>query len=400
MRDRFYLIDQRQTAAELLALAALDLFPGTQLFTGQGTETLFFYDFVFKQPLQKSQLSILEERIRFLLKKNLKIQMKEMVRANAVSFLKHHKQGLLAKKIAAEEGALVSMVQIGSHLSPCHRVCGDWDSEKKIKLLESYSFESEGLCVTRVIGVFGDEKERFKNFSFAEHHHLVLNAKEQWFVPLSLGWGWLPKGERLRKILLEKWGSLAEKRGFQSVKTPCQDRDPTYLEAHLACLEPGSSVCELVYSEGVEEGEGLLGTPIYQTDFFHILPLEKNIHLSCLSCLQFILEIPRILNFEFEIVLYTGGQRASKERFEVLSSLLRESELRYSVEKNPQFGQDACIVLYIRDGLGRKWSSSWMRLVSVKRGLFRGAVVIEGSILGRIERLIALVLELRKELKL
>lgn len=264
------MIAEKQTAAEFLALAALDLFPGVQLLSGMGTETLFFYDFLLKEPLKKEQVSFLEERIRFLLKKKIRVSMVEMVRSNAASLLKASRQLYLAGQVEGKDSSLVSMVQIGSYLSLCDFPCASDISDKKIKLLQSYSFKDQGIVVTRIVGCFVGDKVSVGS------HHLVLNEKEGWFFPLKRGWGWAPAGELIRRKWALEWEKAAASRGFEFVTAPCQENDPAYLKAHLPCLEEEKRVCQIVESYGEGEGEGLLGTGIYHTDFFHSLPLETT----------------------------------------------------------------------------------------------------------------------------
>ncbi len=54
----------RHSAAHLLAMAVLDLFPGTDLGFGPATEDGFYYDFKPPQPLQEADLPRIEARMR------------------------------------------------------------------------------------------------------------------------------------------------------------------------------------------------------------------------------------------------------------------------------------------------------------------------------------------------
>src|ERR1700746_679920 len=77
-----HLVGARQTAAEVLALAAVELFPDTLLFQGEGTYKTFFYDFHFPFPFQAEFLPLLEEKMRQIVRKDLDINVLEMVPGN------------------------------------------------------------------------------------------------------------------------------------------------------------------------------------------------------------------------------------------------------------------------------------------------------------------------------
>src|SRR5262245_27104133 len=63
-KDPEALMVLRHSAAHLLAMAVLDLFPGTDLGFGPATEDGFYYDFRTPRPLQEEDLPKIEARMR------------------------------------------------------------------------------------------------------------------------------------------------------------------------------------------------------------------------------------------------------------------------------------------------------------------------------------------------
>ena len=78
----------RHSAAHLLAQAVLELYPGTKLTIGPVTETGFFYDFKPPQNFKEEDLSAIEEKMRELSKKDLKIEGKEISKKEALKLFK------------------------------------------------------------------------------------------------------------------------------------------------------------------------------------------------------------------------------------------------------------------------------------------------------------------------
>ena len=58
----------RHSAAHLLAMAVLELFPGSDLGFGPATEDGFYYDFVTSEPLQEEDLPRIEARMKAIAK--------------------------------------------------------------------------------------------------------------------------------------------------------------------------------------------------------------------------------------------------------------------------------------------------------------------------------------------
>ncbi len=76
--DRDQKIILSQTAAEYLAAATLDLFPGALLLGGRGTSRYFYYDFLISSSISKESLTLIEERLIYLIKTEPKVKKREI----------------------------------------------------------------------------------------------------------------------------------------------------------------------------------------------------------------------------------------------------------------------------------------------------------------------------------
>ncbi len=103
----------RRSAAELVAAAAFELFPGVELLGGGDAPTGFLCDLHFPHPLQPNTLTLIEERMRQIVREARPMRTLEMAAFSASEFLKkegHHKR---AEELEGEKG-LVELVEIGS----------------------------------------------------------------------------------------------------------------------------------------------------------------------------------------------------------------------------------------------------------------------------------------------
>src|SRR3546814_4536212 len=74
----------RHTAAHLLAMAAIKWDPDVKLAIGPPIENGFYYDFEFSKPFTDDVLAELEQTMRQLAKKDLPVEHKLVVKAEAI----------------------------------------------------------------------------------------------------------------------------------------------------------------------------------------------------------------------------------------------------------------------------------------------------------------------------
>jgi len=412
----------RQTAAEVLAAAALELFPDTLLFQGEGTDKLFFYDFAFPFLFQPEFLPQLEERMRQIFKRGDPIKILEMVPGNAAALLNHMSQPVLAERVRDLDCALVSMVQIGRFADWCEKpLLEEEDLSCAFKLIEFFPITIGEATLVRVIGILEKDKESLKKTlksipSFARSNHLQLVEELRLFMRLEEGlWAWLPKADAVRQALVQWWHEEHMKQNFLLMTTPpClpgsegEEGGLHLFLAHRACWQKDNcstcaryKIAEISYLSNPHSRplkNGLFDTMGSIFDRAHLFVNDEELFQECISSLQFIIKIPKILGFEFQVILYTGNVGIQKKDskgakgYRLLRDVLKRVGLEHLTVQDPMLGTRSRIQLGMADSLGRWWDGPFMEIDSSEE-IKSGFSCITRSAFNSLERLVALCVE-------
>jgi threonyl-tRNA synthetase len=421
------IVSLRRTAAELLAAAVLELFPGASLLRGEGSHLAFHYDFIFPFSFQKEFLPLLEERMRFIAKEKRPIFMREMVPQNAVQFFKHLKQFEKAALLEEVDDSLVSIFEMGGFFDVCLGPYPQHSGESGcFKLLDATELseipnrfqklefqhsrrpkfepgEAENQFLKHVgykrIRIRGNaffEKEELKRFLKKFHHfegkdHVTRGRERGLYTSYKKGlWQWLPKGEILRSHLLDWWKEEHRKQNFQFVITP---KVATFEELTAAHCPFSPRVAEIGFFESEwqegEESEGMFRSQAFTCDIAHLFCGKGDLLYECISSLQFITKISKILSFEWQLALCVGSLRQSalwKKTSKILEKALEKCGLTWTVDEESPVDCGPRIEVRIADGLGRFWPTSFLKV-----DLFRSCIV--RSMFGPLERFVALLVE-------
>lgn len=373
MSNKLSLIEARQTAAELLAMAVVDLFPGVIPCQGEGTELCFFYDFVLPSRSESDFLSRIEERMRQLVRKPWEVECLEMVPANGAAWLRHQGQPKLAQRVAEQEG-LVQLIRIDRFVDWCQKpLAKRWDPALVFKLV--VVMPMPGLGMVRVVGLLERSKNELKREFSPQVHSLWMQA-EKLICPFQEEWIVLPRAYDLFKELQSAWERGCRRLGLGVVLTPSGSVQ-SHLAAQSLCNQ-GIAELRRWEGDGGEFNEGLLEPSVYSEDRAYLLAESSE---KCISFLQFIVETPKILGFEYRLVLRIGARR-SADRF--FKNLLEKADLAYVVEKD--LG-GACIQMQLQDALGRWWDTAFLAFNPGNQA------VLSLSLLGPFERIVALGME-------
>lgn len=233
----------RRTVAEFLACAVSELFSEVKLVKAHVTDLGFHYDFCMKQPIGNEMISLIEERLRGLLKETEEIKILEMMRENAIELFLHLQEPYKVKELELIPDNIVQVSKIGVF----HDVCSFLPSEfqkfansfkitniQKISIQSPYLNEEEEkafetLEVVRISGVACEDKKELKNFlkkleEYKSTNHQVLGTlmglyEFQDELSLDIPF-WLPKGLFIRNLLMNFLKKEDEKFKFESVLTP------------------------------------------------------------------------------------------------------------------------------------------------------------------------------------
>jgi len=90
-----------------------------KLISGKTTDLGFYYDFLMEQPLTEEMLFLLEERMRGVAKENIKIEMLEMMRQNAMEMFRHQNQPYKVEELQSCSDNIVQIWKIGTFYDVC-----------------------------------------------------------------------------------------------------------------------------------------------------------------------------------------------------------------------------------------------------------------------------------------
>lgn len=435
----------RQTAAELLAYALCNLFPGTKLIDSHVSDIGFHTDVVLPQPIDDHSIAFIEERVRFLASSNIATKKLEMVRNNAIGFLQHHGQPLLAEKLLYEANPLISLLMIDSFVDLCPIDILPSQQVKGFKILSwqeiNYSSSKENLKAIRFCGTAFYDTKSLKTFlkkrqeaQFRDHIPLVEDLQLCSPIQNSGCWIWQSKGLKLRELLKELSLEIQQPQKFSlnsfpplmpnrdkksSGSCPFVFSDSNYLNAFLFQKQSFQEVDLPLRYQNISsfsnaslssQAVGLLNPLIGEMDLFHIFCTPNQLRDELISSLQFIYKIIKIFGFEHQWILYSRypSQCLNKEGWksgvEALKDALSELKIDYLLDKQEETQYGPRVEIKIADALGRFWNGPFT-LIDVThphalqlrykegKGKESQPVAIIRSLFGIVERFVAVLIE-------
>lgn len=398
-----FLVSLRKRLAFLLAKAGCEVFPDAQVVAIEGTSAVFFADFCFTQTFDPAFLALVEDRFRSLVKQNPSLQVLELVTASARGLLERSKQGLQAARLPSHPQMLVEVGLLDEFalLIPEDIKC---DSDQKFfwELLGVVDGGSiDGDPVVRLMGIACEDLDSLKTSKkfWARNPYIPpaeLAIQGRFLAKCEENWIWLPRGETVRQAFLQSWQKLVLGEGYRLVSTGGNFPFEKGLEELIASLKGEelkfAEAAFAAFDNGELQEEGLLTPAAGWTDrLVRICPKDRTLE-TCISSLQFILQIPRILSFEAQIVLCSSLSGDAKE--------LRKAADAAGVDYRNEIQTDrsfSSIDVRISDRLGRWWtvSSLWI----AKGQPIPGHRAVYASCFGKWERLLGLIIE-REEIEL
>lgn len=228
MHDPVYQV--RHSAAHLLAQAVLELFPSTKLTIGPVTETGFFYDFLPDKNFKEEQIELIEQKMREIAARNLKISGKEISKEEARKLFAGNQFKL--ELIDQIPDATVSVFQQGDFFDLCKG--GHVSSTKDLKYFKLtgisgayWRADRNGIALQRIAGIAFATKEEYdaylKRMEEAERYdHRRLGQELDLFTFHDEAPGmafFRHKGQTLYNNLINFTRSLQEG-AYEEVRTP------------------------------------------------------------------------------------------------------------------------------------------------------------------------------------
>lgn len=407
----------RQSTAELLAYAAGKILPGILLVDSGITEFGFYYDFISEQPINEYVITLLEEKMRGLIKEDISIRSVEMMRENACSLMEHQEQPLRADFIGDLSENIVSMIQIEDFYDYCPSPPIATTLEiKAFKLLEIESITPTFLTddhvrISRIHGAAFNDIPSLKKYVKARHagkkndHQTIGQNLELFTLDAAISQQnhiWLPRGTTLKKLLTAWWEEQHFQEGFGIISTPSLIKKALLQKAHFSKqnLSPVISVndveyaippslasahAELFRSQNylrtdlpVRYAEcaqifqlaqknalwGLLNENIIESDEAHVFCAPNEIEHELISFLQFINKTTKIFNFGCRWSLIGIGQKTTKtpsawkSGIECFANAFKKAEIDFTNDIGGEVHTKLTAQAHWIDAFGREWNGA------------------------------------------
>jgi hypothetical protein len=227
----------RHAAKEILAVAALELFPGTRLIEAGVDEIGFHYTFLFPKEIltifSENELHHIEDRMIQIVHEKRPIRELEMMRENAATYLEHLGQPERAETALAYPANIISLIEIGEFRDFCPSPYPKHTGE--IRIFKLQGFESAEAGIITIYGTAFFDRKELKLFlkqykEAAKRDPLVIGPKEGYFFPYEGEWVYLDKGVRLLGKLRDLWEE--EHASFERIAIP-DSLDPQTVHSSL-----------------------------------------------------------------------------------------------------------------------------------------------------------------------
>ncbi len=410
------------TSAHILAQAVERLYPGTKCAVGPAIENGFYYDFQFPFPFSEENLHELEAEMKKIVKESLAVQVYEVSRDEAVSYMQERQQEFKlelirdlnpSEKITFYKQGNYAEFCAGPHISNTCLV-------KAIKLLSvagAYWRGSEGNpMLTRIYGISfpkASELEQYLHMldEAKARDHRRLGKELGIFTVMEEGPGFpffLPRGMVLKNILIDYWRKIHLREGYQEISTPLilnrelweksghweHYRENMYsleIDGEDYAIKPMS--CPggmLVYKNEphsyrdlpIRMGElgvvhrheksgtlhGLMRVRCFTQDDAHIFMREDQVQSEIQGVMRLIDEVYRVFGFSYEIELSTRPENSigSDEEWELaiksLEEAVRGMNMPYVVNEGDGAFYGPKLDFHLKDSLGRTWQCGTIQL--------------------------------------
>ncbi len=232
-RDEDALHVLRHSAAHLLAMAVLDLFPGTDLGFGPATESGFYYDFKSPQPILEDDLPRIEARMKEIVHEKRPYARVEVDRDGARARLADVGYDLKAPHVDEIPDEVISFYDSGPFTDMCegpHVPDTSWIGHVKLLSVSGayWRGDASGVPMQRIRGTaFFSKKdlaahlERLEQARLRDHRKVGREMDLFSLHPEGPGFPfWHPKGTVLWNALEGLLREELRARGYGEVRTP------------------------------------------------------------------------------------------------------------------------------------------------------------------------------------
>ena len=466
-KDKEGLETIRHDTAHILAMAVQELFSGTQVTIGPVIEDGFYYDFSRKEPFTEDDLAKIENRMKEIVDRDEITKREVWDRNKAISHFKNKGEIYKAKiieDIPKEEKVSIYFhgewndLCRGPHLPSTGKVGKFF---KLTKVSGAYwRGDSKNEMLQRIYGTSWSTQKDLDNYlkrieEAEKRDHRKLGKEMNLFhfreeSPGSVFWH--EKGWILFQKLIDYMRAKQKKAGYKEINTPeILDRSLWEKSGHwekfgehmytsktpdekIFAIKPMNCPgCVEVFKQGLksyrdlplkisEFGKvhryepsgalhGLLRVRAFTQDDAHIFCTEDQITNECLSVTNLILEIYKDLGFTNVLLQFSdrpqkrvGDDKIWDKAETALLKAIKQSKLKYEINKGEGAFYGPKIDFVLRDSIGRDWQCGTLqvdlnlpgRLGATfvdKDGSKKIPVMLHRALFGSLERFIGILIE-------
>jgi threonyl-tRNA synthetase len=466
-RDKEGLEVIRHDAAHVLAMAVQELFPGTQVTIGPVIEDGFYYDFSRKEPFTDEDLQKIENKMKKIVDRNDLTKREVWKRDEAIKHFKkigEHYKSELIKDISMNEKISIYYhgrwhdLCKGPHLPSTGKI---GKAFKLTKVAGAYwRGNSKNEMLQRIYGTCWRSKkeldEYFLRLEEAEKRdHRKLGKEMDLFHFREESPGvvfWQHKGWTLFQTLVSYMRQKQKNAGYKEINTP-EILDKTLWEQSGHWEKFGENMfvsetpdektfaikpmncpgCIQIFNQGLksyrdlplklsEFGKvhryepsgalhGLLRVRAFTQDDAHIFCTENQITKECLSVTNLILEIYKDLGFKNVLLQFSdrppkrvGDDKIWNKAESALLKAIKQSKLKYEINKGEGAFYGPKIDFVLRDSIGRDWQCGTLQVdlnlpsrlgasYVANDGSKKVPVMLHRALFGSLERFIGILIE-------
>ena len=457
----------RHDAAHLLAMSVQELFPGTQVTIGPVIENGFYYDFSRKDPFTEDDLTKIENKMKEIVDRDEKTIREVWNRNDAIQHFKkmgeHYKAQIISDIPNDEEISIYHHGKWhdlckGPHLPSTGKI---GKAFKLTKVSGAYwRGDPKNEMLQRIYGTCWNTQKDLKDYlnrleEAEKRDHRKLGKEMDLFhfreeSPGSVFWH--SKGWTLFQKLVEYMRAKQKKAGYKEISTP-EILDKTLWEQSghwekfgenmftsqtpdkkIFAIKPMNCPgCLQVFNQGLksyrdlplklsEFGKvhryepsgalhGLLRVRAFTQDDAHIFCTEDQITEECLSVTSLILEIYKDLGFKNVLLQFSdrpqkrvGDDNIWDKAESALLKAVKQSKLKYKINKGEGAFYGPKIDFVLRDTIGRDWQCGTLQVdLNLPSRLGASYVASDGSkkipvmlhraLFGSLERFIGILIE-------
>jgi len=457
----------RHDSAHVLAMAVQELFPGTQVTIGPVIQDGFYYDFARKESFTNDDLKKIEDKMKEIIDRDDSTKREVWERDKAIEHFKkigeHYKSEIIQDLPKNEE---ISIYHHGKWHDLCRgpHLPSTGKIGKYFKLTKVsgayWRGDSKNEMLQRIYGTsWPSQKEldeylkRLEEAEKRDHRKLgkemdLFHFREE--SPGAVFWHY--KGWALFQKLVSYMRQKQKNAGYKEINTP-EMLDKTLWEQSghwekfgenmftsetpdekIFAIKPMNCPgCIQVFNQGLksyrdlplklsEFGKvhryepsgalhGLLRVRAFTQDDAHIFCTEDQITEECLNVTNLILEIYKELGFENVLLQFSdrpekrvGDDKIWDNAETALLKAIKQSKLKYEINKGEGAFYGPKIDFVLRDSIGRDWQCGTLqvdlnlpsRLGSTyiaKDGSKKVPVMLHRALFGSLERFIGILIE-------